>query len=100
MGGEQASEARARALHRRRLLGVVADYLVDWGGRRFDVLLTGADGRQIADTFLRYVEQAQPGRGASYEAIVARERWEPPEQGRPGCAPLAIQVVFDTGAPA
>jgi ATP-dependent DNA helicase RecQ len=96
MGRDQDRDSTERALHRLRLLGVVADYLVDWGGRRFDVVLTGAGSPQIVDAFLQYVEQAQPGRAASYAAIVAGEHWEKPEQAVPGCARLLIGFVYDT----
>jgi ATP-dependent DNA helicase RecQ len=96
MGHEQ--DSRERALHRLRLLDVVADYLVDWGGRRFDVVLTGASSQQIIDAFLSYVEQAQPGRAAGYEAVVRQEHWEKPEQAVPGCARLLIGFVYDTVA--
>jgi ATP-dependent DNA helicase RecQ len=94
MGPDQDSSERA--LHRLRLLDVVADYLVDWGGRRFDVVLTGAGGQQIISAFLTYVEQAQPGRAAGYEAVVQQEHWEKPEQAVPGCARLLIGFVYDT----
>jgi ATP-dependent DNA helicase RecQ len=94
MGRDQ--DSRERALHRLRVLGVVTDYLIDWGGRRFDVVLAGASGQQIIDAFLGYVEQAQPGRAASYQAVVGAERWEKPEQAVPGCARLLIGFVYDT----
>ncbi len=96
MGPDRDREGRERALHRLRLLDVVADYLVDWSGRRFDVTLTGAGARQIIDAFLGYVEQAQPGRASGYAAVVQEERWEKPEQAVVGCARLLISFVYDT----
>lgn len=89
-------DGRERALHRLRLLGVIEDYLVDWGGRRFDVVLTGATSQQIADAFLAYIEQAQPGRAAGYQAVLEQEGWEKPELAVPGCARLLIGFVYDT----
>jgi len=59
-------------------------------------MLTGATSEQIVTAFLRYVEQAQPGRAAPYQAIVEGASWDTPELAVPGCARLLIGFVYDT----
>ena len=52
----QERKTRAeRALHRLVLLGVVADYTVDWSALEFGVRLNGADADDVIEAYRRYV---------------------------------------------
>lgn len=70
---DQASENQERAIHRLKLLGVVRDYLVDWGGAQFEVLLAETDPELVDRAFLQYVRRTQPGRVKAYERELAGE---------------------------
>lgn len=54
--------AREKSLHRLMLLGVVGDYLVEWGSQSFLVDVHSVDSASIVSTFLEFVERSQPGR--------------------------------------
>ena len=53
--------ARERALHRLVVLGVVRDYLVEWGPKAFVVEVAGVDSDDVVDHLLEYVGRSQPG---------------------------------------
>lgn len=54
--------AREKSLHRLMLLGVVGDYLKEWGPRTFLVDVNAVNSEAIVSTFLDFVERSQPGR--------------------------------------
>jgi ATP-dependent DNA helicase RecQ len=54
--------AREKSLHRLMLLGVVGDYLKEWGPRTFLVDVNAVNSEGIVSTFLDFVERSQPGR--------------------------------------
>jgi ATP-dependent DNA helicase RecQ len=54
--------AREKSLHRLMLLGVVGDYLKEWGPRSFQVDVSAVDSETIVASFLEFVERSQPGR--------------------------------------
>jgi len=60
--GDDGREERERALHRLVILGVVRDYLVDWGARKFDAKLERIEPDEVVDNALGYVRRTQPGR--------------------------------------
>jgi ATP-dependent DNA helicase RecQ len=66
-GGDESS--REKSLHRLMLLGVVTDYLKDWGSRSFMVDTRAVTGESIVASLLEFVERSQPGR-----ADVMRQR--------------------------
>ncbi len=51
-----------KALHRLVVVGVVADYTVDYSGRTFSVLLADATRRSVIDRYASYVAGYQRGR--------------------------------------
>lgn len=55
-------DARERALHRLVVLGVVRDYLVDWGSKKFTVHTAAVEPADIQRALLTFVERSQPGR--------------------------------------
>lgn len=66
-----AAEAEERAIHRAKLLGVVDDYLVDFGGSRFDLLLGDATVDSVDAHLLEFVRRTLPGRVPGFEAALA-----------------------------
>jgi ATP-dependent DNA helicase RecQ len=54
--------AREKSLHRLMLLGVVSDYLKEWGPQTFVVDVNAVTSDAIVSTFLDFVERSQPGR--------------------------------------
>lgn len=59
-GGD--SKLTEKALHRLVVVGVVADYTVDYSGRSFSVLLADATRRSVVDRYVSYVAAYQRGR--------------------------------------
>jgi hypothetical protein len=68
-----AQEDEERAIHRLKLLGLVRDYLVDWGGKRYEVLLADVDADDVDRAFLHYVRRTQPARVKAYEREIAQD---------------------------
>lgn len=89
-------EKRERALHRLVLLGVIAGYLVDWGGKKFEVTQGGASADNVADALARLIGRSQPGRLSSMQESLDEVR---SLKLRPavvaGCTML-IEFVYDT----
>ena len=56
------AKRQERALHRLIVLGVVDDYLVEFGSKKFDVTLRGSDAAAVKRSLLSFVERTQPGR--------------------------------------
>lgn len=69
--GSSTSEVE-RALHRLTTIGVVADYTVEYGSRRYEVTLSDSGPRDLAGAFLRYVTRAQPSHLSRYSDKVAQ----------------------------
>ncbi|MEX2375020.1 MAG: RecQ family ATP-dependent DNA helicase, partial [Dehalococcoidia bacterium] len=63
-GSGDARSSREKALHRLVVLGVVRDYLVEWGSRKFVVELEGASPISVTDALVEYVTQYNRFRGA------------------------------------
>jgi ATP-dependent DNA helicase RecQ len=61
-------EAAERALHRLVVLGIVADYTVDYAASEFALSLSGASQAEIADCFGRYAASYQKGLGKECKA--------------------------------
>lgn len=65
---EEAAGASSRnhiekALHRLVIIGVVADYTIEYSHRQFTVTLSGANREQIIDAFARYAAAYLPSKG-------------------------------------
>jgi ATP-dependent DNA helicase RecQ len=85
-----------RPLHRLLLLGVVSDYRVEFGSKKFEIDLTDITSDAVADSLLAFVRRNQPGR----EAVVS-EQIDPARELRIGEAILAaasilLEFVYDT----
>jgi ATP-dependent DNA helicase RecQ len=72
--GDADSDTGERAIHRLRLLGVVADYTVDWGGKRFELLLADLTPDKLDAALLAYIRRTQPGRVPKFEKSLAEEQ--------------------------
>lgn len=93
---DSAKQAREKAIHRLVLLGVVSDYLVDWGGRRFEVHLNGTSNSSVVESLLAFIERSQPGKAATIESSIHLEEWQKPREAVVGCAEVLIAFVYDT----
>jgi ATP-dependent DNA helicase RecQ len=68
MPGDQTERARLeKGLHRLVILGVLHDYLVDWGSRKFEAELARCDRDSVVEALLAYVRRSQPGRAKKIE---------------------------------
>jgi ATP-dependent DNA helicase RecQ len=87
---------RERALHRLLVLGVLRDYLVEWGSRAFVLELPGIDADGIVDRLLAYVGRSQPARvEVMAEAAAPARALDAPEAAE-ACSRLLIEFVYDT----
>ena len=104
LGGRQSIEirfgddrsSRERAIHRLVVLGVVRDYLVDWGSRKFALELDAVEPRDVVDRFADYVQRNQPQRLEAERASSARYASAPLHEAVLGCGRLLIEFVYDT----
>jgi ATP-dependent DNA helicase RecQ len=94
MGSDKS--ARERALHRLVVLGVVRDYLVEWGRKEFVVEIAGVDSDDVADHLLGYVGRNQPGRVETIAEAAAPCRLLGPSEAAEGCGRILIEFVYDT----
>lgn len=64
---DAAADDEERAIHRLKLLGVVRDYLIDFGGSRFELLLEAVDLELVDGRLVEYVRRTQPGRVLAFQ---------------------------------
>lgn len=95
-GGEDDRGTRERALHRLVLLGVVDDYLVDWGGRQFDVRVRAATPAKISRNLLGFVERSQPGRVGVVAQRLETRTLNKVSEAIEMCGRELIEFVYDT----
>jgi ATP-dependent DNA helicase RecQ len=91
---EQAQ--REPALHRLVILGVVDDYVVNWGAKSFTIWLSGATRETVISNLLAYIERSQPGRLEQMRSAITAASWDGPRDVVLGCARLLIEFVYDT----
>jgi ATP-dependent DNA helicase RecQ len=94
--GNDEQDARERALHRLVVLGVLRDYLVEWGSRKFVVELAGINADSVVDHLLAYVGRNQPGRVDAIARHAAPCRALDEVEAVEGCARILIEFVYDT----
>ena len=88
--------ARERALHRLVVLGVVRDYLVEWGPKAFVVEVAGVDSDDVVDHLLEYVGRSQPGRVETIAEQATPCRQLDASEAAEGCGRILIEFVYDT----
>jgi ATP-dependent DNA helicase RecQ len=93
--GDEAGQ-RERAIHRLKLLGLVRDYTVDWGGKRYDVKVTPVTLDEVDASLISFVRRNQPGRVPDFQQ---RARADAPLDLRERIlnrARMMIEYVYDT----
>lgn len=53
---------RERAIYRLAVLGVVDDYVLDFGSKHFDLTMAATDSNRIVECVLTYISRSSPGR--------------------------------------
>jgi ATP-dependent DNA helicase RecQ len=61
-GDDESRRQLERAIYRLRILGVVRDYTVAWGGRYFEVLTASPTSSSLREAVVDHVRRAEPGR--------------------------------------
>jgi ATP-dependent DNA helicase RecQ len=89
-------ERRERAIHRLVVLGVAREYLVDWGGKQFELVLRPVEGDAVLTSLVRYIERSQPSRAPVIERRLREHQWEKPRDAILDCARELIDFVYDT----
>jgi ATP-dependent DNA helicase RecQ len=98
-GDGDKSDPRAeqeRALHRLVVLGVVRDYLVEWGARKFPLELANIDSHGVVERLVEYVRRNQPGRADAIRALATPAASKPLNDAILDCARLLIEFVYET----
>ena len=85
-----------KGLHRLVVLGVLRDYLVDWGGKKYEAELAGCTSRQVLDSLLSYVRRSQPARAETIAQELAEVEALPLDGAILSCAEALITFVYDT----
>jgi ATP-dependent DNA helicase RecQ len=95
--GDQADKAeKERALHRLVILGVLCEYLVDFGSRTFELHLSSIDADGVRDRLFAHVERNQPAR---LDTIRERFNEASPhglEETISVCADQLVEFIYDT----
>ena len=90
-----AQAEREKALHRLTLLGVVADYTVEYGSQEFVVSVNGITSDQIVTNLLSFVERSQPGRTEALSQRVNVE-YQRISDAIDSCGLALMEFVYDT----
>jgi ATP-dependent DNA helicase RecQ len=69
-----SADSEERAIHRLKLLGVVRDYLVDWGGSSFELHLAEVNQVSVDAALIAYIRRTQPGRVPAFERQLETSR--------------------------
>lgn len=94
--GRDESDARERAIHRLILLGVIEDYTVSWGGKKFSITTQACTPMNVRDSLLRFVERSQPGRLDAIRAQLDAHEFEKLAPAIDICGRILIEFVYDT----
>jgi ATP-dependent DNA helicase RecQ len=87
---------KERALHRLVILGVLREYLVNFGSKTFELRLASIDPQGVQERFFSHVERNQPGR---LEALKERVETLAPsglEETISVCAEQLVKFIYDT----
>lgn len=90
------AKARERGLHRLIVLGVLDDYLVDWGASTYTLELAGIDAESVVERLLAYVGRNQPARVEAIGQTAASFRASDVIDACAGCSRILIEFVYDT----
>ncbi len=93
--GLRSRVGRERSIHRLVLLGLVANYAVEWGSQRFTLRLTDCDAPEIVERFIEYVRQIQPARAEKASDDSAELASSDLTAAALGCARLLIEFAYE-----
>jgi len=88
-------KAREKALHRLMLLGVVEDYLVEYGSHEFTVILNPTTPTSVVESLLNFVERSQPGRANAIKTKVDRD-YRKLSDALEVCGRSLLEFIYDT----
>jgi len=86
---------REKALHRLTILGVVADYTVEYGSREFVVTVNGVRPDEVVNNLLTFVERSQPGRTEALAQRVNKD-YRKVVDAIDSCGLALMEFVYDT----
>jgi ATP-dependent DNA helicase RecQ len=89
------NKRQERALHRLKILGVVSDYLKEYGSQQFDVTTETSDSAAVKRNLVDFVERTQPGRVQEMSSRVGAINLGHHETVS-RCARLLIDFVYET----
>ena len=87
--------AQERALHRLVILGVVTDYLKDYGGRTFTINLAGVNPAGVVARLFDFVDRNQPGSREAIEQALERD-YPTIEAALDACTRELVKFVYQT----
>jgi ATP-dependent DNA helicase RecQ len=94
----EITDDKERALYRLALLGVVQDYTVDHGAKRFEVTVRASTPEGIAESLTRFIERSQPGRSAGMrDRVLAASRGKA-RDAIEQCSRHLTEFIYDTVA--
>jgi ATP-dependent DNA helicase RecQ len=93
--GDIDGKEREKALHRLIILGVVSDYLKEFGSKVFVVETSETSVEQIRDTLLTFVDRSQPGRMELMRERIARDS-QTINEAIDVCGLALMEFVYDT----
>ncbi|MGZ4410392.1 MAG: RecQ family ATP-dependent DNA helicase, partial [Gaiellaceae bacterium] len=96
MDRDDGTRRTERGLHRLVILGVLRDYLVDWGGGKYQAELANCTSRSVLDSLLRYVRRSQPGQAEVIERELRHVESTDLYTAAMECAQRLIRFVYDT----
>ena len=90
-------DARERALHRLVVLGVLDEYLVDFGGRRFTVRTRQIDRQDVLEAVVAYAQRNQPARARALREQLAALVLESSSLDAAilACGRVLIEFIYD-----
>jgi ATP-dependent DNA helicase RecQ len=93
---DEGADNEERAIHRLKVLGVIDDYLVDWGGRKFDLRLGDVDVAGVDARLLGFVRRTLAPRVPQFEAAMTRLPSTDLHARIEADASLLINFVYET----
>lgn len=88
-------ELRERAILRLMQIGVVNDYLKEWGSKKFRLQLAEANVADLDEAFLGFVSRTQPGRVEERRLAIERLPTELVERAE-RLAVMAVELLYDS----
>ena len=94
------SDTQDRALHRLSRLGLIDDYLVDYGGRRYEIVYAQLSADVIDDALVEQIRVAEPGRVDAVRRFMAGVPSDDLHRRTLVAAGLLLEAMYRTVGPA